>query len=218
MSIFKLSIWGIVLTFVHMSSDIFMWYIQQQTQVTSSKLLHLSKSACLPWESFFCHTFHTYTAIMPTDYALPYSSYFAHIKHPLKWILTYSNSCKPSQETAPFRPLVDRGDPIRNMSTPITRTNFKQQLQRQQLEQQEQLFQAQKQSLTDLPQSQGIAVPRTASPTTVPLDVPSSVLQVWRIIFAIYFFNAVLLHVSSLDLKELFWGWIMWWLLSRTCL
>ena len=116
--------------------------------------------------------------IMPTDYHMPQGGYFSHIKQPLKWILTYSNSCKNSQDTPAFGFRVDPADRIKNMSTPITRTNFKQQLQRQQLEQQEQQFQAQKQSQPDLQQSQGIAVPRTSSPTTVPPDVPSSVLQV----------------------------------------
>lgn len=86
---------------------------------------------------------------------------------------------RPSPDPPVLRSFVDRGEPIKKMSTPITRTNFKQQLQRQQLEQQElQLYQAQQQGLKELPQSQGIAVPRTSSPTTVPPDVPSSVLQV----------------------------------------
>lgn len=117
---------------------------------------------------------------MPTDYAPPtYSSYFDHIKHPLKWILTYSNSCKPSADPTLICPPVERREPIKTMSTPITRTNFKQQLQRQQLQQQElQSYQTQKQGTNEVLQSQGIAVPRTSSPTTVPPDVPSSVLQV----------------------------------------
>lgn len=76
-------------------------------------------------------------------------------------------------------PPVERREPIKTMSTPITRTNFKQQLQRQQLQQQElQSYQTQKQGTNEVLQSQGIAVPRTSSPTTVPPDVPSSVLQV----------------------------------------
>lgn len=83
----------------------------------------------------------------------------------------------PSDVSSALGLLLDRKDPIKNMSTPITRTNFKQQLQRQQLEQQDQLFQ--KQGPPDLKvHSQSIAVPRTASPTTLPPDVPNSVLQV----------------------------------------
>lgn len=139
----------------------------------------------------------TYTeAIMPTDYALPYSSYFAHIKHPLKWILTYSNSCKPSQDPSALGLYTDRGDPIKKMTAPITRTNFKQQLQRQQLEQQEHLFQVQKQGQLDLPHSQGINMPRTSSPTTVPPDVPSSVLQVCRIVWFLFFCSCKLFYLS----------------------
>lgn len=84
----------------------------------------------------------------------------------------------PSQDLSALGVLLNRVDPIKKMSTPITRTNFKQQLQRQQLEQQDQLFQTQKPSQPDFSQSQSIAVPRTSSPTTVPPDVPSSVLQV----------------------------------------
>ncbi|XP_074619976.1 transcription factor EC-like isoform X1 [Acropora palmata] len=76
-------------------------------------------------------------------------------------------------------PPVERREPIKTMSTPITRTNFKQQLQRQQLQQQElQSYQTQKQGTNEVLQSQGIAVPRTSSPTPVPPDVPQSVLQV----------------------------------------
>ena len=113
---------------------------------------------------------------MATDFAVQYP----YVKQPLKWILMYSNPHHNSQESTVLAGLLlERGDTIKKMSTPITRTNFKQQLQRQQLEQQDQLFQAQKQSLlNDFSQSQGIAVPRTSSPTTVPPDVPSSVLQV----------------------------------------
>ena len=115
---------------------------------------------------------------MPTDFAVRYPGYYPHIKHPLKWILTYSNSRKNSQDST-LGLLLDRVDPIKKMSTPITRTNFKQQLQRQQLEQQDQLYhQVQKQNQSDFSQSQSIAVPRTSSPTAVPPDVPSSVLQV----------------------------------------
>lgn len=84
----------------------------------------------------------------------------------------------PSDVSSALGLLLDRKDPIKNMSTPITRTNFKQQLQRQQLEQQDQLFQAQKHGPHDKVHSQSIAVPRTSSPTTLPPDVPSSVLQV----------------------------------------
>lgn len=135
---------------------------------------------------------------MPTDYAPPvYSSYFDHIKHPLKWILTYSNSCKPSPEPPLIYSPVGRREPIKAMSTPITRTNFKQQLQRQQLEQQElQFYQAQKQGTNEVLQSQGIAVPRTSSPTTVPPDVPSSVLQVCQVFLIVYFVFACCKHVN----------------------
>ncbi|XP_078369501.1 transcription factor E3-like isoform X2 [Oculina patagonica] len=84
-----------------------------------------------------------------------------------------------SEDSSTLALLLDRKETIKNMSTPITRTNFKQQLQRQQLEQQDQIFQAQKfAGQPDQSFSQSIAVPRTASPTTVPPDVPSSVLQV----------------------------------------
>ena len=104
---------------------------------------------------------------------------YPQTEEPLKWILTnnYSNSYNHSDVSSALGLLLDRKDPIKNMSTPITRTNFKQQLQRQQLEQQDQLFQ--KQGPPDLKaHSQSIAVPRTASPTTLPPDVPTSVLQV----------------------------------------
>lgn len=84
----------------------------------------------------------------------------------------------PSEDSSTLGLLLDRKDPIKNMSNPMTRTNFKQQLQRQQLEQQDQLFQSHKVGQPDQPHSQSIAVPRTASPTTLPPDVPSSVLQV----------------------------------------
>ena len=124
---------------------------------------------------------------MSTDFAVRYPGYYPHIKHPLKWILTYSNSRKNSQDLSALGVLLNRVDPIKKMSTPITRTNFKQQLQRQQLEQQDQLFQTQKPSQPDFSQSQSIAVPRTSSPTTVPPDVPSSVLQVWFILIATFF-------------------------------
>lgn len=113
--------------------------------------------------------------------AASYSAgFYPQIEQPLKWILSnnYSNSCNHSDVSSALGLLLDRKDPIKNMSTPITRTNFKQQLQRQQLEQQDQLFQAQKHGPHDKVHSQSIAVPRTSSPTTLPPDVPSSVLQV----------------------------------------
>ncbi|XP_020603125.1 microphthalmia-associated transcription factor-like isoform X2 [Orbicella faveolata] len=84
----------------------------------------------------------------------------------------------PSDDSSTLGLLLDRKDPIKNMTNPMTRTNFKQQLQRQQLEQQDQLFHSQKVGQPDQPHSQSIAVPRTSSPTTLPPDVPSSVLQV----------------------------------------
>lgn len=117
---------------------------------------------------------------MSTAYPANYSAgCYPQIEEPLKWILTsYSNSCKRSEDSSTLGLLLGRVDPIKNMSTPITRTNFKQQLQRQQLEQQDHLFQTQQQGQPDQCQSLSIAVPRTASPTTLPPDVPSSVLQV----------------------------------------
>lgn len=120
--------------------------------------------------------------MMATAYARSYTAgYYPLIEQPLKWILSsYSNSFKRSEDSSTLGLLLDRKDPIKNMSNPMTRTNFKQQLQRQQLEQQDQLFQSHKVGQPDQPHSQSIAVPRTASPTTLPPDVPSSVLQVGK--------------------------------------
>ncbi|CAH3038989.1 unnamed protein product, partial [Porites lobata] len=64
------------------------------------------------------------------------------------------------QDLSALGVLLNRVDPIK-MSTPITRTNFNKQLQCQQLEQQDHLFQTQKPSQPDFSQSQSIAVPRT---------------------------------------------------------
>lgn len=122
--------------------------------------------------------------MMATAYPTSYSEgCYPQIEQPLKGILTsYSNSYKHSENSSTLALLLSRKETIKNMSTPITRTNFKQQLQRQQLEQQDQIFQAQKfPGQPDQSQSQSIAVPRTSSPTTVPPDVPSSVLQVGSI-------------------------------------
>ena len=121
---------------------------------------------------------------MATAHATSYSAgYYPHLEQPLKWILlsSFSNSFKCSDDSSTLGLLLDRKDPIKNMTNPITRTNFKQQLQRQQLEQQDQLFQSQKLGQPDQPHSHSIAVPRTSSPTTLPHDVPSSVLQVGRL-------------------------------------
>lgn len=120
--------------------------------------------------------------MMATAYATSYSAgYYPHIEQPLKWILSsFSNSFKCSDDSSTLGLLLDRKDPIKNMTNPMTRTNFKQQLQRQQLEQQDQLFHSQKVGQPDQPHSQSITVPRTSSPTTLPPDVPSSVLQVGR--------------------------------------
>lgn len=146
------------------------------TTLPSSRNLHIIIPFCT--ESYFTVYLSSLKWIMSTDFAVRYPGYYPHIKHPLKWILTYSNSCKNSQDLSALGVLLNRVDPIKKMSTPITRTNFKQQLQRQQLEQQDQLFLTQKPSQPDFSQSQSIAVPRVSSPTTVPPDVPSSVLQV----------------------------------------
>lgn len=141
---------------------------------------------------------------MAPDYATQFWDYYPQIKHPLKWILTYSNTCKNSEDSSTLGSLLARGDTIKKMSTPITRTNFKQQLQRQQLEQQDQLYQMQKQSLpADSTHSQGIPVPRTASPTTVPPDVPTSVLQVKTILnFFFKFFVCFTLPNLCLFMKN----------------
>lgn len=116
----------------------------------------------------------------PTTYS---GGCYPQIRQPLKWLLTsYSNSYKRSESSSTLGLLLDPKEALKKMSTPITRTNFKQQLQRQQLEQQDQIFQVQsKLAQSDQPQSQSISVPRTASPTTLPPDVPSSVLQVGRV-------------------------------------
>ena len=121
--------------------------------------------------------------MMATAYATSYSvGCYPHLEQPLKWILSsVSNSFKCSDDSSTLGLLLDRKDPIKNMTNPMTRTNFKQQLQRQQLEQQDQLFHSQKLAQPDQPHSQSIAVPRTSSPTTLPPDVPSSVLQVRRL-------------------------------------
>lgn len=129
--------------------------------------------------------------MMATVYATNNSAgYYPHIEQPLKWILSsVSNSFKCSDDSSTLGLLLDRKDPIKNMTNPMTRTNFKQQLQRQQLEQQDQLFHSQKLAQPDQPHSQSIAVPRTSSPTTLPPDVPSSVLQVgilYKIIFLFF--------------------------------
>lgn len=121
--------------------------------------------------------------MMATAYATSYSvGCYPHVEQPLKWILSsVSNSFKCSDDSSTLGLLLDRKDPIKNMTNPMTRTNFKQQLQRQQLEQQDQLFHSQKLAQPDQAHSQSIAVPRTSSPTTLPPDVPSSVLQVRRL-------------------------------------
>ena len=76
---------------------------------------------------------------------------------------------------------LSRTDTRVEMSTPISRTLFKQQLERERLEQLEQqdrklIEQARQQR----EQSQSISVPGNTSPTTVPPDVPTSVLQVFK--------------------------------------
>ena len=128
------------------------------TTFLSSRNLHNIILFCT--KSYFTVYLFTLKWIMLTDFAVRYPGYYPHIKHPLKWILTYSNSRKNSQDLSPLDVLLNRVDPIKKMSNPITRTNFKQLLQRQQLEQQDQLFQTQKPSQSDFSQSQSVAVPR----------------------------------------------------------
>ena len=103
------------------------------------------------------------------------------LDQPLRWILTYYNPyVQHSDDSSTLGLLLaDRGNTIKNMTTPMTRTTFRQQLQKQQLEQQDHLLQAQNHTQTE--QSPNINVPRTASPATLPPDVPSSVLQVRNI-------------------------------------
>ena len=145
------------------------------------------------------------SVMMATAYPASYSAgCYPQVEQPLKWILTsHSNSYKHSENSSTLALLLNHKETIKNMSTPITRTNFKQQLQRQQLEQQDQIFQAaQKIGQPDQPQSQSIAVPRTASPTTVPPDVPSSVLQVGSIFLLI-----------SFTLGEILYCTCRWWMI-----
>lgn len=216
MSIFKLSIWGIVLTFVHMSSDIFMWYIQQQTQVTSSKLLHLSKSACLPWESFFLpqvshlHSYHAFRLC---------SSIF-------KLLCSHKASTKMDPNVLQFL----QTQPGNSTFSPACRQrrSYKEHVNANNKDK----FQAAASTTATWTTRTAISSSKAefdwlaaVSGYCSSKDCISNHCTTWCSFkctsgmenFAIYFFKAVLLHVSSLDLKELFWGWIMW-LLSRTCL
>lgn len=111
-----------------------------------------------------------------------YDQTIEHTSQPLKWLLTMPNpNFVHSDEhltlglllnSTPNKQLANQGI----MTNAMTRTLFKQQLQRQQLEQEEK-FSTQTQNIV-VSESQSIEVPRNPSPTTVPSDVPSSVLKV----------------------------------------
>ena len=97
----------------------------------------------------------------------------------------YVTSLPSAQESSVLGLLLKRGSvaqttPKPTMASPITRTVFKQQLQRQQLEQLEQHEKKINQTLQTFHDSQNIAVPSNSLPsaTNANSDVPTSVLQV----------------------------------------
>ena len=119
-----------------------------------------------------------------------YDGAFKCTSQPLKWLLTMPNPNFVHSDknltlglllsSTPNKQLADTG----TMSNAMTRALFKQQLQRQQLEQEEQKFSSQVQSIV-VSESHSIDVPRNPSPTTVPSDVPSSVFKVGGLVYHI---------------------------------
>ena len=124
------------------------------------------------------------------DYHSFCSEAISQVSQPLRWILTLPKSTFPYSEqastlgvllsTEPDTQLANQGI----MTNAMTRASFKQHLQRQQLEQEEKKFSQHSQSVV-LSESESIAI-RNPSPTTVPSDVPSSVLQVSVNSFKLY--------------------------------
>lgn len=94
-------------------------------------------------------------------------------------------SMHSSQETSVLGLLLKSGSvaqttPKHTMTSPMTRTVFKQQLQRQQLEQLEQCEKRRTQPLQTVQETPSIAVPANTLPNSAPgiPEVPTSVLQV----------------------------------------
>ena len=123
------------------------------------------------------------------DYHSFCSEAISQVSQPLRWILTLPKLTSYSEQasalgvllsTEPDTQLANQGI----MTNAMTRASFKQHLQRQQLEQEEKKFSQHSQSVV-LSESESIAI-RNPSPTTVPSDVPSSVLQVSVNSFKLY--------------------------------